>query len=412
MYEWTSEFLAARGLDQTTCAYLSGVVSVLFMVIVSLLAYFITKKLVVKMLRAIIRKSKGKWDNALFQYKVPERLMLIVPALVLHAFAPTFPAGEKWLQRIALCMIVFTFILVLNRVLDAVNAIYKNYEISKFRPIKGYLQVVKIAAYVIGMIIIVSVLINRSAILLLGGIGAATAVLLLIFQDTILGFVASIQLTENDMIRLGDWIEMSEHGANGLVMELSLHTVKVQNWDNTITTIPTYALVSKSFKNWRSMQEAGGRRIERAIYMDLSSIRFCDEELFNRVQRIEYLQEYLTKRIHEIDSYNQTHEIDLSSVVNGRRLTNIGIFRAYVDAYLAHHPKIHKGMTRMVRQLAPTEHGLPLEIYAFTTTTEWEDYEVIQSDIFDHILAVIPQFDLRIFQSPTGHDLKNISIDK
>jgi miniconductance mechanosensitive channel len=307
-------------------------------------------------------------------------------------------------------MIVFSIILVLNKLLDAVNAIYRNYEVSKVRPIKGYLQVIKIAAYVIGVIIMISVLINRSPLILLGGIGAATAVLLLIFQDTILGFVASIQLTENDMVRLGDWIEMAEHGANGMVMEISLHTVKVQNWDYTITTIPTYALVSKSFKNWRAMQEAGGRRIERAIYIDLSSIHFCKEEQIERLKKIQYLQEYLTQKMHEIDSYNQAHKVDASSEVNGRRLTNIGVFRAYIDAYLAHHPKIHKGMTRMVRQLDPTEHGLPIEIYAFTDTTEWENYEAIQSDVFDHILAAIPQFDLRIFQSPTGYDLKRGSI--
>lgn len=412
MFEWTSAFLATHGLNETMSMRLSGVVTVLYIVLVSLLAYFVAQKLVLGILKAIIKKSKGKWDNALFQYKVPERLMLIIPALVLHAFAPTLPAGQQWLERVALCMIVFTFILVLNKVLDAINAIYRNYEISKFRPIKGYLQVVKIAAYVIGAIVIISVLINRSPLLLLGGIGAATAVLLLIFQDTILGFVASIQLTENDMVRLGDWIEMPEHRANGMVMEISLHTVKVQNWDNTITTVPTYALVSKSFKNWRAMQEAGGRRIERALYIDLSSIRFCDEELLERFQKIQYLQDYLTEKLHEIDSYNQTQKIDASSEVNGRRLTNIGTFRAYVDAYLAHHPKIHKGMTRMVRQLDPTEHGLPIEIYAFTNTTEWEDYEAIQSDIFDHILAAIPQFDLRIFQSPTGYDLKNITVSK
>ncbi|WP_027398991.1 mechanosensitive ion channel family protein [Anaerovorax odorimutans] len=408
MIKWFDKFLIAQGLSETISKYISGVVILIFIVIVSMLAYFIAIKILLKILSAIIAKSKTKWDDIILHHKVFERLILVIPALIVHSFAPTFPAAQEWIRRIAFCLIVFGILMALDKLLDAIDDIYSNYEISKFRPIKGYLQVLKIVAYIIGAIIILSALMDKSPLLLLGGIGAATAVLLLIFQNTILGFVASLQLTENDMVRLGDWIEMSKHGADGEVTEITLHTVKVQNWDNTITTIPTYALVSESFKNWRPMQEAGGRRIAKSVYIDMTSIKFCDTEMLERYEKVQYIRDYLKEKVYEVDTYNKRHKIDESSVVNGRALTNIGTFRAYVDAYLKNHPKIHKSMTRIVRQLNPTEHGLPIEIYAFTNTTVWKDYEDIQADIFDHIFAILPQFDLRIFQSPTGHDLKNV----
>jgi len=249
---------------------------------------------------------------------------------------------------------------------------------------------------------------GRSPVILLSGIGAATAVFILIFQNSILGLVASIQLTSNDMLQIGDWITMPKYEADGDVIDISLHTIKVQNFDKTIITIPTHTLISDSFKNWRGMQESGGRRIKRSIHIDLTSINFCTEEMLNRFNEIEYIREYLNNKSKEIDNYNSIHNINDSNPVNGRHLTNIGIFRVYIENYLKNHSKVHKGMTQMVRQLQPTKNGLPIEIYIFTNDIAWVNYEAVQSDIFDHILAVVPEFYLRIYQEPTGHDLKSI----
>jgi len=405
MFQQIDRFFIVQGLSDKASMNISVAVMVIFTVIVSFLAYFIAEKILLRILKAIISRSNTRWGDALLRQKFFERLVLIVPSFVIYGLSSSFPGGQDWIQRIAFCMIVIGVVLALDRFLNAVNDIYNNYDISDTRPIKGYLQVAKIIVYTIGLVLIVSELTGRSPWFLLGSIGAATAVLLLIFQNSILGFVASIQLTENDMVRIGDWIEMPAHGADGTVREISLHTVKVQNWDNTITTVPTYAMVSESFKNWRNMQEAGGRRIQRAIHIDMNSIRFCDEGMLERYERIQIIGEHVAEKARNVSSYNTDNNIDASSAVNGRHLTNLGIFRAYAETYIKNHPKIKKSMTRMVRQLDPDEHGLPIEIYAFTDTTAWEEYETIQSDIFDHMLAVLPEFDLRIFQSPSGHDL-------
>ncbi len=399
MPEWIEELLSEGGLSETIASYIANAAIIVVIIVVSFLAYFIAKKLLLKLLKMVIAKSRTKWDDTFFQHKVFEHMILVVPALVAYAAAPLSLSAQIWLQRMSVCLIVYALVLAFDKFLDAVNDIYRRFESSKTKPIKGYLQILKIAAYIIGIIIIISTLTNRSPLLLLGGIGAATAVLLLVFQNTILGFVASIQLTGNDMVRIGDWIEMSKHNADGAVTEITLHTVKVQNWDNTVSTIPTYALVSESFKNWRSMQETGGRRIKRAVNIDMASIKFCDEQMLERYKKIELIREYL----------HDTHGIDGStSMVNGRKPTNIGIFRTYIDIYLQNHPRVHRDMFRLVRNLDPSEHGLPVEIYVFANTTKWAEYEAIQADIFDHVLAVIPEFDLRIFQSPSGYDLAHM----
>lgn len=267
-----------------------------------------------------------------------------------------------------------------------------------------------IAAVLIG-IMIVSLLMGKSPLLLLSGLGAMTAVLMLVFKDPILGLVAGIQLSANDMLKIGDWLEMPKYGADGAVTDIGLTTVKVRNWDNTVTTIPTYALISDSFKNWRSMSESGGRRIKRSINIDTTSVHFLSEQEEQRLNRNPLLQHYLNNKTEELQQYNQQAQVDLSSPLNGRRLTNLGTLRAYLEAYLRAHPHIHQHMTLMVRQLAPTPEGLPLEIYAFTNTTVWAQYESIQSDIFDHIYAVIEEFDLRIHQTPTGNDMRGLLKD-
>ena len=403
-------FFTEKGLNETAAAYFSGVIVFVLILLAAMLAYYAAKNLVLKMLKTVL--SKTKWDGTLLKHKVFERLTLIVPALVVYAAAPLLSYGQEWLRRIAFCLIIFGLLQTLDKFLDAADAIYRKSESSKIRPLKGYFQVMKLSAYVIGAIVIISVLMDRSPLILLGGIGAASAVLLLVFQNTILGFVASIQLTENDMVRPGDWIEMPGHNADGAVTEITLHTVKVQNWDKTVTTIPTYSMVTESFKNWRSMEEAGGRRIKRSVNIDMTSVRFCTDEMLERYKKIQYIQEYLAAKTDDIQQYNQTLNADPSSLVNGRHLTNLGTFRAYLNAYLKNHPCVHHGMAQIVRQLDPTEHGLPIEVYVFSNTTAWNDYEAIQADIFDHILAIIPEFDLRIFQSPAGHDLGNAHIPK
>ncbi|MGF7145123.1 miniconductance mechanosensitive channel [Anaerotaenia torta] len=400
--------LSEHGLSETMAAHIAIAVMIIIILLAAVLTYLLSKTLILRFLKVVVSKSKTKWDDILFQHKVFECMIFIIPALVVYAAAPLSMSAQEWLRRIAFCLMTFTVLLTFDRFLNAVNDIYRKFEASKMKPIKGYLQVLKIAAYIIGIIIIISTLMDRSPMLLLGGIGAATAVLLLVFQNTILGFVASIQLTENDMVRLGDWIEMPKYGADGDVTEITLHTVKVQNWDKTISTIPTHLMVSESFKNWRSMQETGGRRIKRAINIDITSIKFCNEEMLDRYKKIQYIQEYIENKTNDILEYNKIHSIDSSSVVNGRHLTNIGTLRAYINAYLQNHPGVHQSMTRVVRQLAPSEHGLPLEIYVFANTTKWNDYENIQADIFDHIFSIIPEFDLRIFQSPTGYDLTRV----
>jgi miniconductance mechanosensitive channel len=302
--------------------------------------------------------------------------------------------------------------LVLDALLNGVLGIYRTFDVATRVPIRGFFQVIKVVlAFVVG-IFVLSILMGESPKFFLGGLGALTAVLMLVFKDPILGLVGGIQLTTNDMVHIGDWISLPKYGADGDVIDVSLTTVKVQNFDKTITTIPTYALISDSFKNWRGMTESGGRRICRSINIDVSSIRFCSPEMLERFRKIEFIREYLEQVEAEVAEFNATHKVDDTLKVNGRRLTNVGTFRAYVSAYLSHHPDIYtEGMTFLVRQLAPTEHGLAIQIYVFTKTTVWVDYEHIQADIFDHLLAAVPEFDLRVFQEPTGADFQALRTD-
>lgn len=299
--------------------------------------------------------------------------------------------------------------MVIGALLDSINDIYTSFPIAKTRPIKGLIQVVKIAVYIIMGIAVVANFMGKDPFILLGSIGALTALLSLIFKDPILGFVAGIQLTGNNMLMIGDWIEVPKYGADGIVTELTMTTVKVQNFDKTIVNIPAYALISDSFKNWRGMSEAGGRRIKRSVNIDINTVRFCTPEMIEKYKRIGLLREYIEKKEADIARYNTEHNVDTSLIINGRRLTNLGTFRAYIENYLNTNPNIHRSLTRMVRQLMPTEHGVALEIYAFTTTTKWIEYEAIQADIFDHIIAAAPEFDLRIYQQPSGNDLRSLS---
>lgn len=371
----------------------------------------VTRRVLLTWAKRFAAQSKTKWDNAMVMHRVPDRLAHLAPILVIYAAVPfVFPKQDvlaSTIQRLAMVFVIITVALAINGALNAAVSVYRTFEGSRRAPIKTYVQVAQIVLVVVAVVLIVSRLIDRSPWALLSGIGALTAVIMLVFKDSILGFVASVQLTTNDMVRRGDWIEMPQYGADGDVLEVSLNTVKVQNWDKTISTIPTYQLIQDSFKNWRGMSESGGRRIKRAIHIDMNSIRFCDEEMLRRFEQIDLLRDYLREKRSEVEATNQSRESS-DMPTNLRRLTNVGTFRAYVVAYLESHPKIHQDMTFLVRQLPPSDRGLPIEIYVFSNDQNWARYEGIQADLFDHFLAVLPEFGLRVFQLPAGADLSRV----
>jgi miniconductance mechanosensitive channel len=387
-------------------AYIIGQVLLgLIIIIVGIIANWVAKKVPLVGVHHMIRKSRTDWDDKLIETGFFKRLSHIAPALVIYFSAGLFPEVQSTIRNFAIAYMGLIGLLVFASFLDAVEKVYRKFDVSRSHPIKGYVQAVKVFVYIIGAIAIIATLMDESPWKLISGIGAMTAILLLIFKDSILGFVASIQIAANDMVQIGDWIEMPKYGADGDVVEVSIQCVKVQNWDKTITTIPTYALVSDAFKNWRGMKNAGGRRIKRSVFIDMNSIQFCSEEMLERFGRFALLSNYIADRRAEIDDFNLKYGFDPSNRVNGRRMTNIGTFRHYIREYLRNHPKVHPDMTLLVRHLPPTEHGLPIELYLFANDTRWAEYEAIQADIFDHILAVVPEFDLRVFQRPSGLDL-------
>jgi miniconductance mechanosensitive channel len=377
--------------------------------LLSFISYFITQHYVLQMLLKLIQRTKTKFDDILFQKVIIRRLSYLAPIIVVYSFAHLFPFAEDFIRKVSIVLISWFVLLTVGAFLTALSDIYLTLEISKGRPIKGYIQISKLIIYTIGGIIIISIFLGQSPLVLLSGFGAMTAVILLIFRDTILSFVASLQITSNDLVRVGDWIEVPNYGADGDVVDIALHTVRIQNWDKTYTVIPTHKLIDVTFKNWRGMQLSGGRRIKRAIYIDQESIKFCDENMIRRFSKYHLISDYVQSKQKELEQYNKEHNIDTSILINGRRMTNIGTFRAYVEAYLRNNKKIHHGLTFMVRQLPPGPKGLPLELYVFSNDTSWTRYEGIQSDIFDHILAIVPQFDLRVFQEPTGKDFWNLT---
>lgn len=404
-YGWTEEL----GVGSFAATILVRILVLVFVLLLALLTNIAVRRYLLKIIQIAINRSRSGWDDLFFREKVFDRSANFAPAIIIYTAAPLiFPAEPTLLsltQRIASAYMILLTSVVIHAVLRACMAIYETYPISKDRPIKAYLQVVILLVYCLAAIFTISHLIDESPWALLSGLGAMTAILMLVFRDSILGFVASIQLVANNMVRAGDWIEMPKYGADGAVVDVSLATVKIQNWDKTITTIPTYALLSDSFKNWRGMSESGGRRIKRSINIDLQTVCFCDEEMLARFKNIDLLTEHLKTKRKKIDAHNIEAELNL---INGRRLTNIGVFRAYIEAYLLSNPNISQEMTFLVRQLAPSETGLPIEIYVFSCNKEWVAYEGIQSDIFDHLLAIIPEFGLRVFQSPSGQDFKQL----
>jgi miniconductance mechanosensitive channel len=413
MMERWQAWLVSEGLAQPwaglTLATIAGFALVILCVVVNVVA----KRILVRVIRAVIERSSVTWDDVFLEKGVFDRLSHLAPAVVLHALAPVafsqFPRFASAIQSLALVYMAVMALLSIDAFLNATLGLYQRTPVSRRVPIKGFVQVLKILLAFLGVIFVLSNLLGKSPLVFLSGLGAFTAVLLLIFKDSILGLVAGVQLTANNMVRVGDWIEMPRYGADGDVIDVSLMTVKVQNWDKTISTVPAYALVSDSFRNWRGMSDSGGRRIKRAVYIDVSSIKFCDAEMLERFKKFQAIQEYVDRKVAEVQKHNTEQRVDESVLLNGRRLTNIGTFRAYLEAYLRRHPKVHQDMTFLVRQLAPGPQGLPLEIYVFSRDQAWARYEAIQADIFDHVLASVPLFDLRVYQQPSGSDVQKLA---
>lgn len=377
----------------------------------AMLAYFIVKRVVIEGVNIIILRSKATWDDVFVRFRVLEKLAILVPAVVLNLFVPVAIKEQAVLahlfDRILSMVLAILIIRAIYAALDAINEIADINLVNRRLPIKSFVQLTKLFLFFIGLIICISILADQSPVYFLSGLGVATGFVMLVFRDTILGFVAGIQLAANRMVSKGDWIQMDKYGADGAVEEVSLNTVKVRNWDNTITMIPAYALVSDAFKNWRGMSESGGRRIKRSVNIDVNSIKFLTDDERIRLGKVNHLKEYLPKIFSEISEANASVS-DIDMPVNGRRLTNVGTFRAYLQQYLNHHERVHKDMTLMVRQLAPTTEGLPIELYIFTNDVRWTHYEAIQADIFDHVFAILPEFGLRAFQNPTGNDIRSL----
>ncbi len=370
-----------------------------------LLAFIVARAVLARGLTYFAERTKTQVDDILVKQLRPGRTALLAPLILIYIFAYLIPAYQTVIEIGSLFLILWLSALTINTLLDALNLVHESSSSFRGMSIQSYLDIVKIVVLMATIILSISLFTGESPIVLLTGLGALTAVLLLIFRDTILSFVTSIQISAQDLIKEGDWIEVPSFGADGDVIDMTLHTIKVQNWDKTISIIPTYKFSEVAYKNWRGMQESGGRRIKRSIYIDLGSIRFCNAAMIERFRKVDILRDYLDNRLAEIERENREKGIEMDSPLDGRQLTNLGTFRAYIEAYLHNHKDIHQeGLTFLVRQQAPGATGVPIEIYVFTKTTDWVRYEKIQSDIFDHLLASAPAFDLRVFQEPTGMD--------
>ena len=400
------DWLINQGVTESLAIILQSVIVVIVVLILAWLSNIVSRKILITIITKLVRRTKTHWDDILLERKVFNKVSHFAPAIIINISAGMIyhdVIGSFIQDATHVYMIILTLMLI-DSFFSAANDIYNTLPVSKTRPIKGYIQIVKIFFYAMGSISIIAIFIDKSPLSILTTMGAFAAVLILVFKDTILGFVASIQLSANKMVNIGDWISMPSKNADGTVIDISLNTVKVQNWDKTISTIPTYSLVSESFNNWKGMEESGGRRIKRHLNIDVKSIHFLNDDEIEMAAKIKLISNYIADKKKEIKLSNPDDEI----LVNQKRLTNIGTFRKYIEAYLQNHPKINRNMTFLVRQLQPSEKGLPIEIYVFSNDQEWANYEAIQSDIFDHILAIVPEFNLRVFQNPTGDDFNKL----
>ena len=411
MLSFIHELLIPPGLGEQATELLTMSLDVVAVLTLAFIADVVAKRIIVRAVVTLAARTSAQWDDAVLQHRVVHRLAHFAPAIVIYHFSvPVLGGYETWsvaIQQGSLLYMLFVAVLVSDGALNAAVDLLGSSKLSRSVPLTSFVQVVKLIVYGVAAIAALSLVLGKSPVLLLSGLGAMTAVFMLVFKDPILGFVGGIQLSANQMVAPGDWIEMPKYGADGDVLEVGLTSVKIRNFDNTITTIPTYGLISESFKNWRGMSESGGRRIKRSVYIDINSIRFCDNEMLARLAKIQYMKAYLDRKQQELARWNVEHDADAARPSNLRRLTNVGTFRAYIVAYLRNHSMVHQEMTLLVRQLEPSAQGLPIEVYVFSRDTDWGRYEDIQADIFDHILAIAPEFELRVYQSPSGTDVQD-----
>ncbi len=409
---WAHEWLTSLGISDLWVDRLTFGVDIALVLVLSLIVDFIARKIILRLVTRYVKRSKNNYDDILLEKRVFRSLSHLLPAIVVYYALPDlFEKSDllvEILRKLVVTYVIINVINVSHKFLKALEYIGLNSKRFEGKPVSSYVQVALIIIYISGGVFIISNLLDKSATTILTTFGAATAVILLIFRDAILGLVASIQIAGNDMVRIGDWVSMPKYGADGDVIEINLTTVKVRNWDKTISTVPTYAFISDSFVNWRGMTNMGVRRIKRSINIDIHSVKFVDEEMLNRFQKYQRVAEYVSKRQAEIEAANRSKNVDKSVLINGRHMTNIGVFRRYIENYLSEHPKIASNEVLMVRQLQPGETGIPLEIYCFSNDIAWINYESIQSDIMDHLLAAVEHFDLKVFQNPSGGDFSRI----
>jgi len=405
----------SMGVDIAMTQLFKMIILLVIMVFAAVVLWWIGQQIINRLLEKVIRKTNTDWDDVLMEQGVFRKLGHIVPAAVVSELSPIvfsdYPAAIPAIEQVTDAFVMLVIIRVIVSFIGAMSIFLHRSPKFKDKPIASFTQLAKIIVWSIGGIALFGIVLGKNPLTIFTALGAVSAVLILVFKDTILGFMASIQLTINDMVRIGDWVSVPQYGADGDVIEINLTTVKVANWDKTISTVPTYSFVSDSFKNWRGMQESGGRRIKRSINLKISKVKFCDQEMLDRFSKVDLVKDYIAQRQKEIDAYNSEKHIDTkSSVVNGRRMTNIGILRAYILSYIKQNPNINQDMTCMVRQLEATEKGVPLEVYCFSSIQAWVDYERIQSDMFDHILAAVSQFDLEVFENPAGSDWHQMTL--
>ena len=407
-----NKVLIGWGIDPKFADMFDETIIALLMVGLSIGLDYLCQAIFVGGMKHYTRRSPHQWNTLLMKRRVIHHLIHILPGILIYYLLPmAFVRGKEMLefsQKVCAVYIIVAVLLTINGLLLVMLDVYNMKDKQKNRPLKGFVQVLQVLLFFIGGIIVVSVLIGKSPMTLFAGLGASAAVLMLVFKDSILGFVAGVQLSANDMLRIGDWIALPGGVANGVVEEITLNTVKIRNWDETISTVPPYTLVNNSFQNWRGMRESGGRRVKRSINIDMTSVRFCTPEMLAKYRKIQLLKDYVEQTEEVIEKYNAENGIDNSILVNGRRQTNLGVFRAYLTAYLKSLPDVNQELTCMVRQLQPTDRGIPIELYFFCALKDWVPYEGVQADVFDHVLAIIPEFDLQVFQSPSGRDFQRI----
>ena len=411
--EWMYGVLRELGFSVETADVWDRWVVLGFIVAIAFVSDFVCRQLLLRVVKRIVARTKATWDDILFEDWVLRRLCHIVPPVLIYFLLPlAFPPESGMVAFVLKLLLIYVIAVVLrfvNAFLKALHDVADQKEELQGKPLKGLMQTGQVIAFFVCIILIISILIDKSPARLLAGLGASAAILMLVFKDSIMGLVSGIQLTANDMLHVGDWISMSKYGVNGRVTEVTLNTVKVRNWDNTIVTVPPYLLISDSFQNWRPMQDSGGRRVMRSVNIDMNSVRFCTPEMLDRFRKIRLLKDYIDETERLIAESNEQAGVENDpEPVNGLHQTTLGVFRAYLERYLRSLAGINQEMMLMVRQLQPTEKGLPVELYFFSKVTEWTVYEKVQADVFDHVLAVIPEFGLRVFQNPAGSDVRDL----